>query len=77
MIDETRTRNTGIPGLTTLPLVGNLFKTRDISYGKTELVIFIRPVIIQDPSIETDLNLYKAFLNTQSAAPGLQGVTSP
>ena len=77
MIDEARTRNTGIPGLTTLPLVGNLFKTRDISYGKTELVIFIRPVIIQDPSIETDLNLYKAFLNTQSAAPGLQGVTSP
>jgi len=77
MIDEARTRNTGVPGLTTLPLLGDLFKTRDIKYGKTELVIFIRPVIVQDPSIETDLNLYKSFLDQQSAAPDLQGVSSP
>jgi general secretion pathway protein D len=77
MIDEARTRNTGIPGISNIPTLGNFFKTRTIGYGKTELVIFIRPIIIQDPSIETDLNLYKAFLNTQSAAPGLQGVTNP
>lgn len=77
MIDEARTRDTGVPGVSTMPFVGNFFKTRNISYGKTELVIFIRPIIVQDPSIDTDLNLYKTYLDQQSAAPGFQGAPRP
>ena len=77
MIDEARTRDTGVPGISNMPTLGNFFKTRDISYRKTELVIFIRPVIIQDPSIETDLNLYKTFLDQQTSVPGYQGVSNP
>ncbi|MHB1696701.1 MAG: type IV pilus secretin PilQ [bacterium] len=38
--------NNGIPGLMSIPLLGWLFKSRNISYSKDELMIFITPRII-------------------------------
>ena len=37
----------GIPGLMDIPLIGWLFKSRNISYSKDELLIFITPKIIK------------------------------
>ena len=38
--------NNGIPGLMEIPLLGWLFKSKNISYSKDELMIFITPRII-------------------------------
>jgi type IV pilus assembly protein PilQ len=38
--------NNGIPGLMSIPLLGWLFKSQNISYSKDELMIFITPRII-------------------------------
>ena len=77
MQDEARDSVNSIPGVSKLPIVGKAFETKTKEYFKTELVIFLRPIVVRNPSLDGDLDLYKSFLNQQSAAPGLQGVTSP
>ena len=36
----------GVPGLSKIPLVGNLFKSKSNRYSKTELITFITPYIL-------------------------------
>ena len=57
---EDRINNTTnqVPGVGDLPVVGNLFRNRSETATKTELVIFLKPTIIRDPSINGD---YRAF----------------
>ena len=43
-----------VPILGQIPLVGELFNTRNNAANKSELVIFLRPVIIKDPSLNGD-----------------------
>jgi general secretion pathway protein D len=51
LMQDTRTGNTGqIPGLGSMPGLGELFKARNDTNGKTELVIFLRPVILNQES---------------------------
>jgi general secretion pathway protein D len=38
----------GVPGLSRLPLLGNLFKSRQSARTKRNLMIFLRPVILRD-----------------------------
>ncbi|MDE3012178.1 MAG: pilus (MSHA type) biogenesis protein MshL, partial [Pseudomonadota bacterium] len=42
---QARTTN-GVPGLGQLPAVGDLFNQRNDSSGKTELVVFLRPLVV-------------------------------
>jgi general secretion pathway protein D len=49
-----------VPGLGGIPVVGNFFKNRNDTSTKTELVIFLKPTIIRDPSINGD---YRSFAN--------------
>lgn len=62
MQDTIEHNTTGIPVLSKLPLVGDLFSQRNDKYIKTELVIFLRPLIVRDASINGDLREYKPFL---------------
>lgn len=62
MQDQARLADHSIPGVSRLPLVGRAFETRAKEYFKTELVIFLRPIIVNNPSIESDLNIYKPYL---------------
>jgi general secretion pathway protein D len=39
----------GIPGLMSIPVVGGLFKTKSIDKFRTELIVTVRPRIIEDP----------------------------
>ena len=57
---EDRINNTTnqVPGVGDIPLVGNFFRNRNETTSKTELVIFLKPTIIRDPSINGD---YRAF----------------
>lgn len=66
MQDEIQRNSDSVPGLSKLPGVGNIFKGRDDSNKKTELVIFLRPTVITNPSLESDeLQSYKQFLPAQ------------
>ena len=62
MQNTTTNTNSEIPGFARVPFLGEAFKTRSREYAKTELVIFLRPVIIRNPSVEADLHMYKRYL---------------
>ena len=69
MQDEVDSGNREVPGLARIPLIGDaFFQVKEASNRKTELVIFLRPVIVGDPNIETDLKDYEQYLS-QDAAP--------
>ncbi|MDP3087564.1 MAG: pilus (MSHA type) biogenesis protein MshL [Methylotenera sp.] len=61
-------RNTdAVPGISDVPVVGEVFKGRDYNNQKTELVIFLRPTIIKNASLESDeLSSYKQYLPSQA-----------
>lgn len=61
MQDEINNLSDGIPVLDDIPGVGNVFKNRNDTKNKTELVIFLRPVVIKDASLDGD---YSAYRNT-------------
>lgn len=71
MQDEVRKDSRGVPVVSDLPRIGEAFKYRDNNYTKTELVIFLRPIVIRSPSIEADLREFQPFLpeNLGSAEP--------
>ena len=43
-----------IPGVTSIPFIGKLFSQQHKITKKTELVIFLRAIVIRDPSIDGD-----------------------
>jgi general secretion pathway protein D len=47
-----------VPFAAKLPLIGNLFQNRNDTTRKTELVIFLRPTVIKNASIEGDYNSF-------------------
>ena len=61
MQDEIRKKDNVIPGLSRIPVLGNAFKMAMREYVKTELVIFLRPLIIRNPSLEGDFSSYRQF----------------
>jgi general secretion pathway protein D len=62
MKDEVRRDTTGVPFLQDIPLLGQAFQYRDVETVKSELVVFIRPIVVRDPSIETDLRDLRPYL---------------
>ena len=77
MQDEINNLSDGIPILGDIPVAGNLFKNRNDTKTKTELVIFLRPVIIKDASIDGDFSNFRNnlpdanFLKPESEKPKL------
>lgn len=48
--EQTRQNLDALPGVTTLPVLGTLFRSRDYLAGETELVIIVTPYIVQSTS---------------------------
>lgn len=44
----------GVPLLSALPVIGNLFSYRDDGFTKTELVIFLRPTVVRSAGVGFD-----------------------
>ena len=66
MQDEITNTSNGIPGISKVPVIGNAFKARDDNTTKTELVIFLRPTVIPNASLESEeLQSYKQYLPEQ------------
>lgn len=68
MQDSLEENTAGLPGVSRLPGLRNLFSYRDDRASKTELIIFIRPVVIRDTSLNGDLADYREFLPANGAA---------
>lgn len=54
-----------VPGLGDIPGVGNFFRNRSDTTTKTELVIFLKPTIIRDPSVNGDYRSFRDQLPKQ------------
>lgn len=67
MEDTIEQETDAVPVLSKLPLIGDLFTYKHDTYSKTELVIFLRPVIVKDASLEGDLRQFKTFLPDNQA----------
>lgn len=62
MQDDVDYQNATVPGLASLPLIGYLFQNRNETSNKTELVIFVRPVVIKQASLEGDYKHLRGLL---------------
>ena len=56
----------GIPGINRVPVVGTLAGSRSEVRAKTELVVFMRPIVIKDASVNGDYKEYKSQLPTST-----------
>ena len=56
---------TGIPGLASIPILGNLFKGSSVNHNRDELMIVVIPHVIRQPEITAD-NLRTIAVGTQT-----------
>jgi MSHA type pilus biogenesis protein MshL len=54
MQDELNYTRDSIPGVSSIPFIGALFSARNETSRKTELVVLIRPVVVDDASLDGD-----------------------
>ncbi len=66
MQDSAGKTSSGLPGLHDARGIGLLFGTKSQQLDKTELVIFLRPRIINNANLDTNLKDFKRYLNPQS-----------
>jgi len=59
MEDSTDKQSQEVPLLGSIPLIGNLFKSRNDTTKKTELVIFLKPVVIKSASVNADFKEFR------------------
>ncbi|PZP62878.1 MAG: pilus (MSHA type) biogenesis protein MshL [Azospira oryzae] len=62
MQDGIENRDDTVPGLAQIPLLGKLFAARNDTRTTTELVIFLRPTVIRNASLEGDYAALRPLL---------------
>ena len=63
MQDNVQRDRDQVPGLGSIPRVGEAFSFRNEKVSKTELVIFLKPTVITNPSLDSDeLKFFQRFL---------------
>ena len=65
MQDSVDQSDTGIPGLHDAKGFGLLFGTKTRAYLKTELVIFLRPRVLDNANLDTNLQDFKKYLRPE------------
>ena len=65
MQDSVNDNEDGVPGVNRIPGIGELFRYRNEQSRKSELVIFLRPVVLKDASLDGDFRNFREFLPTQ------------
>jgi len=74
--DDYSSNQDKVPGLGDLPVLGNLFRSDSRSRNKTNLMIFLRPVVMRDAAATDALSLDRYELmraNQQQAQPAPRG----
>lgn len=67
MQDTVNDQARGVPYLSKIPVLGALFRYEDDISTKSELVIFIRPVVIKEASLTSDLAEYQRYMPPENA----------
>jgi len=62
MQEEMFNKDDAVPGISKIPFFGNLFTHRNDVTTKTELVIFLRPTVVKDASIQGDYSSFRGNL---------------
>jgi len=62
MLDTYESLRAGLPVASRIPFFGDLVSKRNDQTIKSELVIFIRPYVIRNASVEGDLGAYRRYL---------------
>ncbi|MHB1427838.1 MAG: pilus (MSHA type) biogenesis protein MshL [Rhodocyclaceae bacterium] len=65
MEDSIEDSDQAVPAVSNIPILGNLFQNRNDTHRKTELVVFLRPVVVKDASIQGDYAEYRNQLPGQ------------
>jgi MSHA biogenesis protein MshL len=65
MQDQVDNTDTGIPGIRSIPIIGEALSSRSNLTRKTELVIFLRATVIRDPSVDGDFASFRNQLPTE------------
>ena len=74
MVDNNQFNRNQVPVIGNVPDVGELFRFRNEDSQKTELIIFLRPTVIVNPSLESDeLRFFQRYLPQVGGAPVDQG----
>jgi general secretion pathway protein D len=60
--DEAASNEDFVPWVNRIPVIGNVFGNRTLQSQKSELVIFLRPLVIRDASVEGDFRDYRQYL---------------
>ncbi|BCE00950.1 pilus (MSHA type) biogenesis protein MshL [Marinicellulosiphila megalodicopiae] len=71
MQDESSTGDKGIPFLGRIPIIGSLFKYKDERIKKTELVIFIRPTVVNQANLNGDFKQFNQYLPLSNSQTNL------
>lgn len=76
MQDSVDRTERSVPGLGRLPLLGPLFSYREDEIEKTELIIFLRPRVVQEASLDGDFREFRRYLpDAPTARPRDPGAT--
>jgi len=77
--DEFQGSGEKVPGLGDLPLIGNLFKSESRGRKKTNLMVFLRPVVVRDGAATERLSLdrYEQMRSGMKDAQPLPSVMAP
>jgi general secretion pathway protein D len=62
MEDIVENNDDAVPGISKIPFFGNIFTHRKDTTTRTELVIFLRPTVIKDASIQGDYSSFRGNL---------------
>jgi MSHA biogenesis protein MshL len=63
LMKDNRSNSTdGVPQMSKLPFVGDLFSYKDNKASKSELVIFLKPIVANKPSLGGEFAKYKRFI---------------
>lgn len=78
MQDDERFAREQIPGADRLGEAGDAFRFRNERVAKTELVIFLRPTVITNPTLESEeLKFFQRFLPQAEASPSAAAQPAP
>jgi MSHA type pilus biogenesis protein MshL len=75
MQDDIRRDSDAVPWVSESETFGDLFTSRNNQFRKSELVIFLRPWVIETPDVQADLNSFEPFL-PENLAPSNKPATS-
>jgi general secretion pathway protein D len=62
MTDDVKRESDAVPWISNSELIGDFFTSRNNQFEKTELVIFLRPWVVQTPDVQADLKSFEPFL---------------